>query len=244
MDIPYLKADDPFPPVDQTIMGGLLAFGGDLSVPRLLSAYREGIFPWYNESELIQWWCPEERMILLPDHFILSRSMQRICRRQRFTVKFDCQFREVITACSKVPREGQDGTWILPEMIDAYCALHEQGFAHSVECYEQEELVGGLYGVSLGDAFFGESMFSLRSNASKFALTCLVALALEWELRFIDCQLYTSHLDSLGAICIPRSLFLEFLAECLAASTRGGKWHLVAEQVLKRVPTMNNNLME
>lgn len=182
---------------------GLLAAGGRLSVEWLLVAYRQGIFPWFSENEPILWWSPAPRTVLYPQDFYQSKSLQKLARRQRYQVVEDQDFRAVIEACAE-DREGQSGTWINRQMIDAFVALHEAGFAHSIECREQGELVGGLYGVSLGRVFFGESMFSRQPNTSKLCLKYLVDCG---RYRVIDCQLPTAHLHSLGASEISREEF-------------------------------------
>ncbi len=203
---------------------GLLAVGGDLSEDRLLLAYRTGIFPWYSEEEPILWWSPDPRLILIPDEFHASRRLDRLVRQGVFSVTFDTAFDRVIEACGQAPRPGQDGTWITPEMREAYIGLHESGYAHSVECWQGEALAGGLYGVSLGRCFFGESMFSTMPNASKVALAALVRRLRSWSFDLIDCQVYTPHLCSLGAREIPREAFLEWLDASVQWETRRGKW--------------------
>ena len=205
---------------------GLLAVGGDLSDDRLLLAYSLGIFPWYREGDPILWWSPDPRMVLIPSEFRVSKSQQRINRSGRFRVTMDRAFEGVVAACAWVPRPGQDGTWITEEMIAAYCGLHRAGYAHSVECWESEELVGGLYGISLGRCFFGESMFSLESNASKIAMSALTAQAVRWEFTLIDCQTHTPHLERLGAKDVSRSEFLDLLSVGLKGETRMGPWTL------------------
>lgn len=180
---------------------GLLAVGGDLSTERLLLAYQQGIFPWYSEDEPILWFSPHERFVLYPAELKISKSMKRVLKSGEFTVTADQCFGEVITACSKIAREGQDGTWITTDMQRAYIKLHRQGYAHSVEVWQQDKLVGGLYGVRAGKVFCGESMFSLVSNASK---TALVHLCRSGLYNLIDCQVYTGHLASMGARMISR----------------------------------------
>lgn len=230
MPICILDESVNFPPASHA-RNGLLAAGGDLSPDRLLSAYRQGIFPWYSEREPILWWSPDERMVLFPENFHLSRSMRRFCRATPFSFRMDTAFRQVISCCAGTVRSGENGTWIHPEMIEAYCTLHEMGFAHSVECYRNGNMAGGLYGISLGNAFFGESMFSFEKNASKFALAVLNAQCRLWGFRFIDCQMYTPHLDSLGAAEMPREQFLMILSEALKEKNRKGKW-IADEQIL------------
>ena len=189
---------------------GLLAIGGDLTPERVLAAYRQGIFPWYSDSQPILWWSPDPRTVLYPDSLKLSRSLRKTLRRGRFNVTMDKAFREVIGGCAG-PRPGNSGTWITADMTRTYCILHETGFAHSVECWLDEQLVGGLYGVSLGRVFFGESMFSRATDASKVAFAHLVRQLRAWDFGLIDCQVYSAHLASLGAEEIPRSLFIKHL---------------------------------
>ena len=203
---------------------GLLAVGGDLSVKRLIQAYAHGIFPWYSEGSPILWWSPDPRMVLYPGQFKVSRSLQSTLRKGDLEVSFDRAFTAVIHACARVPRKGQPGTWITPEMIAAYIALHHAGYAHSVRVYREKELVGGLYGVSLGRAFFGESMFFRERDTSKVALYHLVERLKEWDFHFIDAQVETTHMQRLGAINIRRELFLEELRCALDSETIAGKW--------------------
>ena len=193
---------------------GLLAVGGDLSPARLLNAYRQGIFPWYSEGEPILWWSPNPRAVLYPEQLKISKSLKKTLRKQPFRVSLDTAFADVIEGCSKsrIDKDGsQSGTWITPEMKQAYIELHRIGFAHSVECWDGEELVGGLYGVSIGKVFFGESMFARRSDASKIGFAYLVRQLIDWEFALIDCQVHTDHLASLGAVDIPRDDFLQLL---------------------------------
>lgn len=190
----------------ETDPNGLLAIGGDLSQQRLLHAYRSGIFPWYSAGQPILWWSPAPRMVLYPHHLHISRSLRRTMRNKGFRVSIDLAFESVIRACS-APRDGLGGTWLLPEMIASYVALHRAGHAHSFEVWDDDELVGGLYGVSIGQAFFGESMFSRRNDASKIAMCLLAERAGETPYRFIDCQIHTDHLASLGACEIDREQF-------------------------------------
>jgi leucyl/phenylalanyl-tRNA--protein transferase len=205
---------------------GLVAVGGDLSEERLLLAYRMGIFPWYSEGEPILWWSPEPRLILLPEEFHVSKRLQRVIRQRVFSVTFDEAFEGVMRACAETPRRGQRGTWITPRMIDAYCRLHESGYAHSVECRQDGELAGGLYGVSLGKCFFGESMFSQVPNASKVALAALVEQLKAWAFELIDCQITMPHLLRLGAREVSRRQFMRRLQHALRAEPRLGKWRL------------------
>ncbi|HVV56462.1 MAG TPA: leucyl/phenylalanyl-tRNA--protein transferase [Mucilaginibacter sp.] len=187
---------------------GLLAVGGDLSIGRLLLAYRNGIFPWYNESTPILWYSPHERFVVFPSELKLSKSMRQVLRSDRFVVTYDQCFDRVIEACSSAERKGQDGTWITPEMKEAYIALHREGYAHSVEVWQNSELAGGLYGVQIGRVFCGESMFSRISNASKVAL---MSLCQSKKYELIDCQVYTSHLESMGARMITREEYAGIL---------------------------------
>jgi leucyl/phenylalanyl-tRNA--protein transferase len=220
----YRLPDQPvFPPVERAIKSGLLAVGGDLSPERLLAAYREGIFPWYSEGEPLLWWSPDPRFVLFPEELRVSRSMRQLLKKQLFRITFDHAFRQVIVACQK-PRPGQDATWITPEMQEAYIALHDLGYAHSVEVWQDESLVGGLYGVSIGRTFFGESMFSTRANASKAALITLVSGRADLHFNLIDCQVETPHLGSLGARPIPRLEFGALLKESLRHETFRGNW--------------------
>ncbi|TWF39127.1 leucyl/phenylalanyl-tRNA--protein transferase [Chitinophaga polysaccharea] len=188
---------------------GLLAIGGDLSVERLLLAYRSGIFPWYDEPPIL-WWSPDPRFVLFPDELKVSASMKQVLRRQQFRISYNEDFAAVIQRCSTIPRPGQTGTWITPEMQEAYIRLHKAGYAMSVECWQDNQLVGGLYGVKMGPFFFGESMFSDVSNASKAAFITFVQ-AYATELKMIDCQVHTTHLASLGASFISREEFLEII---------------------------------
>jgi leucyl/phenylalanyl-tRNA---protein transferase len=212
-----------FPPVEHAVKSGLLAVGGDLSPERLLAAYREGIFPWYSEGEPLLWWSPDPRFVLFPEELRISRSMRQFLKKGLLRITFDHAFREVIAACRK-PRPGQDCTWITEEMEVAYAALHDLGYAHSVEAWQDGTLVGGLYGVSLGRAFFGESMFSKKANTSKAALITLASCLQELHFDLIDCQVETPHLGSLGAHFIPRREFSALLKESLRHETLRGNW--------------------
>lgn len=201
-----------FPAVELADDDGLLAIGGDLSTDRLLSAYKNGIFPWYNEDEPICWWCPNPRFVLFPEELKVSKSMQTVLNNGSFRFTMNKAFDKVIANCKSVTRKGQDGTWIQPEVIEAYTELHQSGFAVSAEAWAAGELVGGLYGVLLGKIFFGESMFSKKSNASKFAFINFVKHLQKQNIKLIDCQIYTSHLESLGARMIDRSHFSGILS--------------------------------
>jgi leucyl/phenylalanyl-tRNA--protein transferase len=206
--IPWLGRAHVFPPVDSALEepNGLLAAGGDLSPQRLLAAYRLGIFPWFGEGDPILWWTPDPRMVLYPAELKVSRSLRKSVRRADYEIRVDSRFREVMQACA-APRPGQAGTWITDRMLDAYCLLAERGHAHSVETWRDGELIGGLYGVALGRVFFGESMFSRATDASKLALVHLVRQLERWQFGLIDCQMRTAHLASLGACEISRSRF-------------------------------------
>ena len=206
--IPWLRGNAPFPPVEKALKSpnGLLCAGGDLSAKRLIDAYSHGIFPWFSEGDPILWWSPDPRMVLFPDELKVSRSLRRTLDRDRFETRFDTAFAQVIANCA-APRDGQSGTWIVPEMVAAYTKLHELGHAHSVESWRDGELAGGLYGVSIGKAFFGESMFTREPDASKVALVRLVERLRAQDCRLIDCQQATAHLASLGAREIPRAEF-------------------------------------
>lgn len=209
--IPFLTDSLVFPDVAQANKEGLLAVGGDLSSERLLLAYKNGIFPWFNEESLILWWSPDPRMVLYPDNIKISKSMRKVLRDKKFRLTKNTCFETVIQHCAAVKRKQQQGTWISKEMQEAYLSLHERGFAKSYEVWEDDTLVGGLYGVDLGTIFCGESMFSLKTNASKFAFIKLAEELKEKNYQFIDCQLHTDHLASLGAEEIPRSDFITFL---------------------------------
>src|ERR1043166_839872 len=215
-----------FPPADQADPSGLLAVGGDLSSERLLEAYRMGIFPWYSEDQPFLWWSPDPRLILELYEFRPSRSLCKTIRKGIFQATLDRAFEEVIRACASVPRQGQRGTWITPEMQEAYIRLHGLGYAHSVEIWFEEKLAGGIYGVSLGKAFFGESMFHHVSNASKVALATLVEKLKEWNFDFIDAQMTTEHMLRFGAKEVSRRTFLKRLAAALQRPTRRGKWRI------------------
>lgn len=224
--IPFLGPHDLFPPVDMAReeMGGLLAVGGGLQPDRLLDAYRRGIFPWGTVDSLPLWYSPDPRMVLFPEEFRLTRSLRKTLRAGKFAVRFDTDFPGVMDACATTPRAGQDGTWITPEMKEAYCRLHELGWAHSVESYEGDTLVGGLYGLAIGRMFYGESMFSHRSDASKVAFAYLVRYLVANQFGMIDCQMHTDHLASLGGREIPRDSFLARLSALTAAESARVRW--------------------
>ena len=203
---------------------GLLAVGGDLSPRRLLLAYRMGIFPWYGQNEPIMWWSPDPRLVLYPQELQVSKTLHKIVRQKRFQVTLDTAFEQVIRACAQVRIDNNEGTWIVDDMIEAYCRLHRSGYAHSVEAWYQGALAGGAYGVSLGRCFFGESMFTRLSNASSVALVKLVEYLRSQAFEMIDCQVTTGHLIRFGAREVPRSVFLAQLKKTLAAETRKGPW--------------------
>ncbi len=229
MPIFQLSEEIIFPPVELSDESGILAVGGDLSPERLILAYESGIFPWFNEGEPIIWWSPDPRFILFPEDIVITGSMRRVLNQKRFIIKYDTCFREVMTNCG-MPRHGQKGTWITNSMLEAYCELHGLGFAHSIEAWQGNNLAGGLYGVSIGHAFFGESMFSRESNASKMALITLAVRLKELGFKFIDSQVYTKHLDSMGAIDIPREEYLSLLKVSLKYETIRGNWKLFSEK--------------
>lgn len=224
MPIYRLTKELVFPNPELASEEGILAVGGDLSVERLLLAYCNGIFPWFSKGEPIMWWSPNPRFILYPKEIKVSKSMNKLLRKNKYKVTFDTSFREVISQCANLR---SDGTWITGEMIEAYCKLHDLGFAHSVETWYDENLVGGLYGVSLGACFFGESMFSTMDNASKTALVVLSEKLTEREFLLIDCQVYTKHLESLGAVSISRKKFLDLIEAGLKYETLRGSWSLL-----------------
>ncbi len=213
-----------FPPPHLSRSDGLLAVGGDLSQARLLLAYRMGIFPWYSHDEPIIWWSPDPRLVLYPKEMRVSRRLRRTIRKGRFHLTMDTAFEQVIRACARVRLENGQGTWIVDEMIKAYCKMHESGFAHSVEAWHEGELVGGLYGISLGRSFFGESMFTRVTDASKVAFARFVEHLQGSSFDMIDCQVETNHLMRFGAREIPRKLFLKQLAKSLQSPTKRGKW--------------------
>lgn len=200
-----------FPPVSETHPSGIIAVGGDLSTERLLLAYNSGIFPWFEDGEPITWWSPDPRMVLFLEDLKVSKSMRNILNRNIFKITFDQNFREVISNCQSIKREGQDGTWITNDMIEAYCKLHELGYAKSIEVWQDNKLVGGLYGIDLGHIFCGESMFAKVANASKVAFIHLVNYLKENNYLLLDCQVYTEHLESLGAVEIDREDFMTIL---------------------------------
>ena len=223
--IPWLHAYDPFPPLEQALSepNGLLAAGADLSVERLIQAYRHGIFPWFNEGDPILWWSPDPRMVLFPDELKVSRSLRKTLKKHHYEIRTDTAFRKVMQGCAE-PREGQAGTWISQRMIDSYANLHELGIAHSVEAWFDDNLVGGLYGLAIGKMFYGESMFSRETDASKIPFVHLVRQLQRWGFGMIDCQMNTPHLASLGAREIPREAFIRKLTELVNQPGVSGRW--------------------
>ena len=224
MPVYRLTRDLAFPDPHEAEPDGLLAVGGDLTAMRLVLAYSMGIFPWYSEGQPILWWSPDPRCVLDLDRFHVSRRLRRVLNQGKYRVSFDEDFRGVIRACASVERPGQQGTWITPEMEQAYVGLHEAGLAHSVECWLGADLVGGVYGIALGRGFFGESMFHRERDASKVAVARLVERLDGWDFHFIDAQVTTSHMLSLGAREVPRAAFLESLEGALGYPTRRGRW--------------------
>lgn len=216
-----------FPPVDEADEDGILAVGGDLSQKRLVEAYRRGIFPWYSEGLPVLWHCPDPRFVLEPDQLHVSRSLRKVLNRGTFEVRLDTAFEGVIDGCARTKRPGQRGTWITRDMRRAYLGLFHAGLAHSAEAWRGDELVGGLYGVSLGSVFFGESMFALADDASKVAFVTLVEWMRSWGISLIDCQQETAHLARFGAVPWPRQRFVEELERCMLRPTRQAHWALV-----------------
>ena len=224
MPIFRLDQNIAFPAPHLAHPSGLLAVGGDLSEDRLLLAYSLGIFPWYEDGQPLLWHAPDPRMVLEPSRIHISRSMTKIMRRGDFEIRYDTDFAGVIRGCASASRPGQDGTWITDEMLEAYIRLHTLGYAHSAEAWVEGELAGGLYGISLGGAFFGESMFARRSNASKVAFVSLMASLSSWGIDLVDCQVHTELLEAFGAEMWPRARFTEALKTCMAKETRRGPW--------------------
>ncbi len=226
--LPLLHGDDPFPPTSQAqeYPNGLLAVGGDLSAARLIDAYRRGIFPWYEEPQPVLWWTPEPRSVLFPDALHISRSLRKTLRRNAFNLSVDQRFEQVMRSCAQLRGDGL-GTWIGEDMLAAYCDLHHIGHAHSIEVLNAEgELVGGLYGIALGQAYFGESMFSRETDASKVALVALVDIMRRGGFRLIDCQVESEHLNSMGARNISRLDFERLLAQTTEVAHDPGIWRL------------------
>jgi leucyl/phenylalanyl-tRNA--protein transferase len=218
-------ADLSFPPVEQASPEGLLAIGGDLRAERLLEAYRHGIFPWYNEDQPILWWSPDPRTVLFPEKLHISRSLKRSLRPGIFRVTLDTCFHDVMQHCAGPrPQYPEGGTWITPAMAEAYATLHEQGYAHSIETWQDNQLVGGVYGVAIGGAFFAESMFTKVDDASKVALVLLVRQLHRWGFRIIDCQQSSPHVMRLGAEEIPRRSYIDQVAAAVTLPSRCGRW--------------------
>lgn len=227
----YRLFEEPiFPDPEEADPDGLLAVGGDLSPQRLLNAYCNGIFPWYAEDSPILWWATNPRLVLKPEDFHIPRSLRRVMNKNLFTFTMDKDFKSVIEGCAQAPRPDQEGTWIVEEMKEAYILLHELGYAHSVEVWQEGDLVGGLYGVSLGSGFFGESMFYSVPDASKAAFCILVEQLKAWGFSFIDCQQTTHHLIRFGAREMQRFRFMAMLREAMEVPTREGKWQLDSVQ--------------
>ena len=223
--LPWLKLDDPFPPVETALSepDGLLCAGLDLSPERILEAYRQGIFPWFNSGEPVLWWSPDPRMVLVPAELKISRSLKQRMKRGGYEIRVDTSFRQVMLACA-APRKGQSGTWISRPMLDAYTRLHEMGYAHSVETWVDGELAGGLYGMAVGRMFYGESMFSRKTDASKLALAHLCRQLEAWGFGLIDCQMETAHLASMGAKPIPRKDFIREMKRLLKLEPVPAPW--------------------
>ncbi len=222
------RIEQGFPDPDQALAepDGLLAAGGDLSSVRLLEAYRKGIFPWYQEDQPILWWSPNPRTVLFPESLKVSRGLRKILKRRCFRITVDQAFEATIRACAE-PRRNRWGTWLVEEMIRAYIDLYDQGYAHSVECWYEDNLAGGVYGVAIGQVFFGESMFSRMDNASKVALVDLVQLLLKWDYHLIDCQVHSDHLEHFGAIRIRRDDFIDKLDKWCPVSPHPHAWRTV-----------------
>ena len=228
-----------FPPSYFAEPEGLLAIGGDLSEKRILLAYQMGIFPWFGEDEPILWWSPDPRLLLYPGDIYVSRRLKRMIRQQRFAISCDKAFYEVISACAGIRTENCQETWIGEEMMDAYCRLFDAGYAHSMEVWQEGRLAGGLYGVSLGGAFFGESMFSRVANSSKIALVALCRFLNALSFDFIDCQVKTDHLKRMGAGEVTRSRFLKALERSMGRKTLRGSWHSAFQLFYDRFPDLN-----
>jgi leucyl/phenylalanyl-tRNA--protein transferase len=225
--MPVFRLDDRlvFPPV-HLAEDGLLALGGDLRPERLLLGYTQGIFPWYAENLPILWHSPDPRMVMTTKDLVVQKSLKKAMRKRPYELRMDTRFVDVLMGCSSAPRPGQTGTWLIPEMVDAYTKLHELGFAHSIEAWQGDALVGGLYGVSLGAAFFGESMFARAPDASKIAFVACVKQLDAWGIQLIDCQVHTDHLERFGAFEITRAEYLDRLRVALDEPTKRGKWTL------------------
>ncbi|MBW2563300.1 MAG: leucyl/phenylalanyl-tRNA--protein transferase [Deltaproteobacteria bacterium] len=243
MPVFYLTDKHIFPPPHLAEKEGLLAVGGDLVEDRLLLAYRMGIFPWYSGEESILWWSPDPRLVLYPEEIKVSKTLKKIIKKDKFDITMDQAFDEVIEACAQIRSENNEGTWIGKDMIKAYCGLHKSGYAHSVEAWYKGELVGGLYGVSLGKSFFGESMFTRISNASNVVFVKLVEYLTQISFDMIDCQVRTEHMIRFGAREIPRDLFLQQLKKSLCKPTIKGKWSFETKEISHRpTPTHTDKL--
>ena len=231
--IPWLEPDDPFPPLEMALRepNGLLAAGGDLTPARLIDAYTRGIFPWFNDGEPPLWWSPDPRMVVFSSEIHLSRSLRRVLKSGRFRVTMDTAFRAVLAGCAG-PRLDQEGTWITPLIVDAYAELARLGHAHSIETWDGDELVGGLYGVAVGRMFFGESMFARRNDASKVAFVSMLTQFEAWQMPLVDCQVPTSHLASLGAREIPRRDFLERVRTLVRQPAVPAPWRFDAHDAM------------
>ncbi len=226
MPVFRLNTDIRFPPPEMAEPNGLLAIGGDLSAPRLLEAYRLGIFPWYGEGEPLLWWSPAPRLVLFPNEFHLPKRLARTIRQQVFTITADTSFAEIIRNCARIRKQKREETWITTEMQQAYSHLHELGFAHSIECRHDGKIVGGLYGIAMGQIFFGESMFSRKTDSSKVALSALVSHALKTGIKLIDCQMTTEHLLQFGAREISREHWQKLLHRYITTTVPQKKWRL------------------
>lgn len=224
MPVFNLDATFQFPNPGLADPSGLLAVGGDLEPDRIIRAYQNGIFPWYNEGEPILWWSPDPRMVLFPEELKISKSMQRVINSGKFSITMDREFKQVIEACKSNPRRMDQDTWITGDMVNAYCRLHEMGIAHSVEVWQESKLVGGLYGLAVGNIFSGESMFSTVSNASKYGFIKLIAILINTGFNLIDCQVYTNHLASMGAREIPQEQYLKHLGFAIKTTEKPLKW--------------------
>ncbi|MCF8112505.1 MAG: leucyl/phenylalanyl-tRNA--protein transferase [Desulfotignum sp.] len=221
-----------FPPAWLARSDGLLCIGGDLSCDRLLLAYQNGIFPWFSESEPILWWSPDPRLVLFPSRIRISRSLGKKIKRDEFTITVDQAFEQTIQACARPRKHPDEGTWLVAEMVDAYIALHRKGYAHSIETWHRDRLVGGLYGVSIGCSFFGESMFSLERDASKVALVALARHLEHHEFDIIDCQVTTDHLCQMGAVEISRQQFLDILSRSIIRKPDPDIWHTLSTRMV------------
>ena len=236
MPVYALSEELVFPHPSLATEEGMLAVGGDLSPERVLLAYANGIFPWYSEGRPLMWWCPRPRLVLSPSELRVGRTLRKVLKRRPYRITLDTAFTDVMRACATVPRPDQDGTWITEALAATFTELHEQGVAHSVEAWDGDELVGGLYGLSLGRAFFGESMFAKRPNASKVAFVHLVRQLHAWDFDLVDCQVVTDHMVSFGARTIELDAFLERLERIVGVPTRKGPWVFDAEKATSEPP--------